>query len=287
MPQPKVIKINDRIYALLGPLGQPNAHNQGYMVNSTVIIGEQGVILIDSGSSDEVGNHLARAIAKLTAKPVTHVINTHHHGDHVLGNVSFKGAEVLSSEICRDLVIKTGHEWVALVEDLIGHKLPNTRPIPASVTYAGENSRTERTIQGVRLLFWVPPGSHSAGDMMIYLPDDKVLVGGDILVHKTVPVMRDALVRNWVASLEQVQSFDAVTIVPGHGPLMKKADVVRLQAEMAAFYTGIEAGYKKGLSDSETRKLLDLTAWKKLEGFDANIGGNVSRAYLEVEQSSF
>lgn len=287
MPPPKVAKINDRVYALLGPLGTPSKHNQGYMVNSTVIIGDQGVILVDSGASDEVGHHLRKTIGKLTSKPVTHVINTHHHGDHVLGNIVFPDAEIISSENCRDMVNKTGDEWVALMENLIGHKLPNTRPIPATVTFAGENSRVERTIQGVRLLFWVPPGSHTVGDMMIYLPDDKVLVGGDILVNRTIPVMRDALVRNWIGTLETVLGFDAVDIVPGHGPLMKKTEVAQLQRQMANFYAGVEAGYKKGLSDSETRKTLDVTAWRKLEGFDVNIGGNVNRAYLEIEQASF
>jgi glyoxylase-like metal-dependent hydrolase (beta-lactamase superfamily II) len=287
IPQPKVVKVNERIYTLLGPMGQPNAHNQGYMVNSTVIIGEQGVILIDSGSSDEVGKHIGKAIAKLTTKPVTHIINTHHHGDHVLGNIAFAQAEIISSEICRDMVKQTGDEWVALMENLIGHKLPNTKPVPASVTHAGENARVEQTIQGVRMVFWIPKGSHTVGDMMVYLPEDKVLVGGDILVNRTIPVMRDALVKNWVGTLEQVQTFDANTIVPGHGPLMKQADVSRLQRQMAAFYTGIETGYKKGLSDSETRKTLDVKDWKKLEGFDANIGGNVSRTYLEIEQASF
>ncbi|MBZ0105561.1 MAG: MBL fold metallo-hydrolase [Sulfuricella denitrificans] len=287
MPQSKAVKINERVYALLGPMGQPSVHNQGYMVNSTVIIGEQGVILIDSGASDEVGKHLANAIRKLTTKPVTHVINTHHHGDHVLGNIVFGQAEIISSEICRDMVNKTGDEWVALMESLIGHKLPNTRPIPASVTFAGENSRVERTIQGVKLVFWVPKGSHTVGDMMVYMPDDKILVGGDILVNRTIPVMRDASVKNWAETLEQVQAFDASTIVPGHGPLMQLQDVSRLQRQMAAFYAGIEAGYKKGLSDSETRKTLDVREWKKLEGFDANIGSNVSRTYLEIEQSSF
>lgn len=287
MPQARVVKINERVFALLGPLTPPSEQNQGYMVNSTVIVGDQGVILVDSGASDEVGSHLRKAIAKLTPKPVTHVINTHHHGDHVLGNIVFQGAEVISSEICREMVNKTGDEWVALIESLVGHKLPNTRPVPATVTFAGENSKVERTIQGVKLVFWVPPGSHTVGDMMVYLPDDKVLVGGDIVVNKTIPVMRDAFVKNWVNTLEMVQSFDVRTIVPGHGPLMSKVDVAKLQHQMAGFYAGIEAGYKKGLSDSETRKTLDVAEWKKLEGFESNIGGNVNRAYLEIEQASF
>lgn len=286
MPEPRVVKINERVYALLGPMGLPSPHNQGYMVNSTVIIGEQGVILVDSGSTDVVGQHLAKAIAKITPKPVTHIINTHHHGDHHLGNVAFKGAEILSSEQCRALVEKTGEEWVQVMENLVGHKFPNTRPVPAMVTFK-EESTNGRNLQGVKMLLWVPRGSHTPGDMMVYLPDDRVLIGGDILVNTTIPVMRDGNVRNWIAALAKVQDFKAVTIVPGHGPLMTRADVAKLHKLLAGFYAGVEAGYKKGLSDSEIRNTLDLAEWKKLKEYEANMGGNISRAYLEVEAANF
>lgn len=286
LAKPKVVKINERVYALLGPMGLPSPHNQGYMVNSTVIIGDRGVILVDSGGTDVVGKHLAKAIAKITPKPVTHIINTHHHGDHHLGNVAFRGAEILSSEQCRALVEKTGEEWAQIMESLVGRKFPNTRPMPAMVTFPDESS-SDRNLQGVKMQLWVPRGSHTPGDMMVYLPDDKVLIGGDILVNTTTPVMRDGHVRNWIAALAKAQSFEAATIVPGHGPLMTRADVAKLHKLLAGFYAGVEAGYKKGLSDSEIRNTLDLVEWKKLGEYEANMGGNISRAYLEVEAANF
>lgn len=286
IPEPKVVKINERIYALLGPLGQPSEHNQGYMVNSTVIIGDKGVILVDSGGTDEVGRQIAKAIARITPKPVTHVINTHHHGDHVLGNVVFKKAEILSSEQCKALVEKTGAEWVQIMENMVGRKFPNTRPVTAGVTFKEETS-SERSLQGVKILLWVPRGSHSPGDMMIYLPDDKILIGGDILVNTITPNMRDANIRNWIAALAKVQDFDALTIVPGHGPLMTKPDAAKLQRIISDFYAGVEAGYKKGLTDSEIRSTLDLDGWKGLKEYEITMGGNINRAYLEVEAANF
>jgi glyoxylase-like metal-dependent hydrolase (beta-lactamase superfamily II) len=286
IPEPRVVKINERVYALLGPLGLPSQHNQGYMVNSTVIIGDQGVILVDSGGTDEVGRHLAKTIARITPKPVTHIINTHHHGDHVLGNVAFKGAEIISSEQCKALVEKTGTEWVRIMENLVGRKFPNTRPVPATLTFK-EESRNGRSLQGVNMVFWVPRGSHTPGDMMVYLPDDKVLIGGDILVNTATPVMRDANVRNWIGALAKAREFDASTIVPGHGPQMTRSDVANLHKLMAGFYAGVEAGYKKGLTDSEIRGTLDLSEWQNLNEFEANMGGNISRAYLEVEAANF
>ena len=286
IPEPRVVKINERVYALIGPMGLPSQHNQGYMANSTVIIGDKGVILVDSGGTDEVGRHLAKSIARITSKPVTHIINTHHHGDHVLGNVAFKGAEIISSEQCKALVDKTGMEWVRIMENLVGRKFPNTRPVPATLTFKEESSNG-RSLQGVNMVFWVPRGAHTPGDMMVYLPDDRVLIGGDILVNTTTPIMRDANVHNWIGALDKAQEFDATTIVPGHGPLMNKSDVAKLRKLVAGFYAGVEAGYKKGLSDSEIRNTLDLAEWKKLKEYEVNMGGNISRAYLEVEAANF
>lgn len=285
MPAPKVVKLNERVYALLGPVGIPSKQNAGYQVNSTLIIGDKGAILVDTGATDAVGSMLAKTVAGITPKPVTHVINTHHHGDHYLGNTAFKDAEFISAKKAQELIATTGAEWIAMVESMIGQKLPNTKAIPAKTTFA-ENTRTERVINGIKFLFWVPQGSHTPGDLLVYLPDDKILIGGDVLVNHVVPQMRDAHVKTWVTTLDQSKQFDYKTVVPGHGPLMTKAEVAKMHAQMASFYKGIEAGYKKGLSDSEVRKTLSLAEWQKLPGMD-NIGPNVNRAYLEVEAANF
>ena len=76
-PEPRRLKINERVYVLLGPIQHANKLNQGYMINSTVIVGDNGVIVVDSGGSDEVGRHIATAVRRITDKPITHVVNTH------------------------------------------------------------------------------------------------------------------------------------------------------------------------------------------------------------------
>jgi cyclase len=283
---PEVVKINDRVYALLGPLELPTRFNQGYMVNSTAIIGEHGVILVDTGFSDEIGNHLKKAVAEIIPKPVTHVINTHHHGDHVLGNIAFKGAIIISSEQCRKLVEETGYDSVALLEEATQRKFPNTSPVSATVTYASE-TWTERVIDGVRLVLWVPKGSHTAGDMMVYLPDEKVLISGDILVKNITPDFRDGIVKDWVETLAQVEALNPKIIVPGHGLLMNSAEAAAMRRRMATLYAGVEAGYKKGLNDSEIRKTLDLDEWVSLHFYPDLMGGNINRTFLEVEKANF
>lgn len=286
IPATKVAKVNERIYALLGPMELPSKKNQGYMVNSTLIIGETSAILIDTGFTDEIGAHLAKEVAKLTKKPVKVIINTHHHGDHSFGNAAFPGAKVISSEMCRKLLIEGEGEWLGIIQGALGRKLPNTRAVPATEVYASK-TKTDVTLDGVKLTFWVPEAAHTAGDMMIWLPDDKVLVGGDITVNEITPNFRDANVKLWIETLAEVKAMPAKTIIPGHGPLMTTKSVAKLHQRMAKLYAGVEAGYKAGLTDGEIRKKLDLAEWKPLHHFEEQMGGNINKAYLEIEAAAF
>ncbi len=285
LPEPRAVKINERVYVLLGPIQHANRFNQGYMINSTLIVGDKGVILVDSGGSREVGRHIAKAVRRITDKPVTHVVNTHHHGDHYLGNAAFEGATFISSEMCRKMVLETGSEWLGMMEHDIGHKLPGTKLIAAEVTYR-EGARTETFIHGVRVVFWVPRGSHTIGDLMVYLPDDKVLVAGDVLVSRIVPTLQDGFAKNWIRTLDEIQALDVAHFVPGHGDLMTRRDVTALRGAMSGFYSRVKEGFRGGKSEGEIRKSLDLSAWEKLERAYV-IGRNIKRAYLEAEADSF
>jgi len=284
LPEPKVVSINERVHVLLGPIQHATPANQGYMINATVIVGDKGVILVDSGGSAEVGRHLAAAVRRITDKPVTHVVNTHHHGDHYLGNIAFEGATLISSEECRRLVLETGGEWLAIMEGAVGRPLPGTRPLAAKLTYP--QGRTEVSLHGVRLAFWVPRGSHTAGDLLVHLPDDSVLVAGDVLVHRVVPTLQDGFVKNWIRTLDDMQALGVAHFVPGHGDLMTRDDVAGLRSAMAGFYAGVKDGFRKGQSEERIRKSLDVSVWERLERPHL-IGRNVNRAYLEIEADSF
>ncbi len=284
-PVPDVVRISDRVHVLLGPIQHANKTNQGYMVNSTVIVGDKGVMLIDPGGTDEVGRFIKQEVKKITPKPITHIINTHSHGDHYLGNIAFPEATIISSEKCRDLVIESGDVWVQMMENMVGRPFPDTKPVLASVVYPA-NSKTRVVLNNVELVFWVPVGSHTPGDLMIHLPDEKVLIAGDILVNGVVPTMQDGVVKNWITVLKEVEDIDVNVYVPGHGGLMNRKQVKELHDAITRFYAGVREGYIADLSESEIREKLDLSEWEKLERAYV-IGRNINRAYMEIEQDLF
>lgn len=285
-PEVKVQKINDRVYALLGPIDVPNKENGGYMNNNLVIIGNKGVILVDSGSHRAVGEHIGKAIAQLTSKPVTHILVTHHHGDHHLGSIAFSDAQVISSSNCAKEIADNGRGMVSFMSRVTSLSLGDTKPVTPQKTVASE-SRQDMQIDGIKLELIAPQTAHTHGDLMVWLPEDGILATGDILVHAINPSFRDGNLKKWIAVVDDVLKLPVQTVMPGHGALMQPKDVADFRTLIAGFYSVVEDIYKSGGAEADVRKKLDLPKWQKLARYEDMMGGNISHVWLEVEAENF
>ena len=156
--------------------------------------------------------------------------------------------------------------------------------VVADITYK-EGTKTPVVLNGVPFIFWVPQGSHTVGDMLVHLPDDKILATGDILVNGVVPTMLDGNIKNWISTLEQLQRVDVDVFVPGHGPLMNRSDVKALYHSISTFYSRVKEGFLKGVTEPEIRNSLDLSDWERLERSNM-IGRNINRAYREIKNDN-
>lgn len=98
---------------------------------------------------------------------------------------------------------------------------------------------------GVVVVFWVPRGSHTIGDLLVHLPDDTVLIAGEVLVSRVVPTLQDGFVKNRIQTLDEMQALGVTHFVPGHGDLMTLRDVTDLRDTMFHFYSGVKQGFRK------------------------------------------
>lgn len=285
-PDVKVQKINDRVYALLGPTDPPNKQNLGYMNNNLVIIGNKGVILVDAGSHKAVAEHIDAAIKKITSKPITHVLITHHHPDHHLGLEYFDGAQVIASEFCAKQITDNGRSMVSFMSRNTGLSLRGAKPVVPQEKLA-PRSRQAMEIDGIKLELISTETAHTDGDMMVWLPEDGVLASGDILVHSINPSFRDGNLKKWVGVVDDILKLPLKTVMPGHGPLMQRQDIVEFRALIADFYKVVEGIYKAGGVEADVRKKLDMAKWEKLGRFDDMMGGNINKVWLEVEEANF
>jgi cyclase len=187
--------------------------------NSGVIIGDKGVVVIDAKTTAAGGKELLENIAKITPKPVTTVILTHSDGDHVNGLASFPaGVKVIAHENNKK------EQEAALSAG--GRGAPPADHIPTQVT---TKEKENLTLEGAKfeLLHWAP--AHTSGDLMIYLPADRIVFAGDVIAS-TLP---DALIHlekhgsseGWVTTVKGMLKLNVDQVVPGHGNIMTKDDV--------------------------------------------------------------
>ncbi len=230
-------KLKDNVYWLEGGGG-----NTG-----VVIIGANGVIVVDAKTTAANGQQIVAEVAKITPKPITHVILTHSDADHANGLAGFpKGLTIVAQEGCakemRDSVAAGGRGGA---------------PADYLPTQVISKSPDDVTFDGVklRLLHWVP--AHTSGDLVIYLPAEKIVFTGDIIAaNRPDPIIHPEKGGNsegWVTTAQGIAALDADQFVPGHGDLQTKADIQKRVSETAAKRDKIKSMIAQGRSLDEIR----------------------------------
>jgi cyclase len=209
--------------------------------NSGVIVGDKGVIVVDAKTSAAGGKELIDDIAKITPKPVTTVILTHSDGDHVNGLASFpKGITIIAHENNKK------EQETALAAG--GRGAPPADHLPTQVV---SKNKEDLKIDGVKVEVhhWAP--AHTSGDLVVYLPGEKIVFTGDVIAT-TLPDPLIHLEKNgssegWITTAKGIAGLDADQFVPGHGDIQTKAAV------------------QKRLTDAEAKraKIKDLIAQGK------------------------
>jgi cyclase len=218
--------------------------------NTGFIVGQDGVFVIDAKTTPESAKEMLAEIAKVTLKPVTHVILTHSDGDHVNGLAGFpKGLTIIAQEGCKK----------EMEESLSG-------PRPAPRDYIPTHTvgkRESLVIDGVRaqLLHWVP--AHTSGDLITYLPDQKIVFVGDIIssnaTYAGVHLEKNGSTAGWIETVKGILALDADTFVTGHGELQTKADLQKKLAVTEERRAKIKELVAQGKSLDEAKKALGDT----------------------------
>jgi glyoxylase-like metal-dependent hydrolase (beta-lactamase superfamily II) len=193
--------------------------------NTGAIIGKDGVIIIDTKLNVDSGQGILTAVAKLTPKPVTTVILTHSDGDHVNGLAAFpKGLTIIAQTNCKAEMQKSQGTPQAAPADYMPTKMVDTDE--------------KLTINGVRfeLAHWAP--AHTSGDLVIYLPDQKIVFTGDLIATQTpypfIHLEKNGTSEGWITSVRGLLAFDANTFIPGHGEVQTRTQVqARLDSTIA------------------------------------------------------
>lgn len=281
-------KVAPNTWVIHGPLGDPSVENQGFMNNPAFVVTRDGVVVIDPGSSVQAGLMVLRQIRKLTGKPVTHVINTHVHGDHWLGNQAlhdaFPQAQIIAHpEMIRRALEGAGDDWVRRMDQLTAGF---TRGTVARIPTVAVTENQQIKAGGITFRILAPEKAHSNTDIMIEVVEEKVLFLGDNVLNGRFGRMDDGTYRGSIAACDRAAAVTAATVfVPGHGATGGREIVRSYRDYLATLFATVKQEYDAGRQDFEMKDTVKkkVAAWAGWEGFDAHFGHQISVAVLELE----
>lgn len=256
---------------------------QGDSANSGFVIGKDGVVVIDTRRTAEAGRAQLAQIAKVTSKPVTTVIVTHGDPDHVGGLPAFPaGATIIAHENIRAQLVATAREpdsvspFAAVYKDIAANRLPN-RTI----------AETENVILSgvpVTLLHIAP--AHSTGDIVVFLPRQRVVFVGDLLTMDmaTYPIIHvGGSSEGWLRTMRAILALKADTFVSGHGTLKTRQELQALFELVAARRAAIKAMVHEGKSLAEIDAALpEALVHKQFLGFNETTYHELTRGYPDA-----
>ncbi|ABB31746.1 beta-lactamase domain protein [Geobacter metallireducens RCH3] len=227
-------KISDNVYSYVGATDASPTHS--FAANAGIVIGRDGVLVVDTLLSAKEGERFLADIRKVTTKPIRYVVDTHIHLDHALGNCVFarEGATIISHEAERSSLAQNGAEILRKAGDygLKPEDMVGTEIVLPSLTFS-DRLTIDLGGETVELLRIAP--SHTAGSTIVYLPAQKLLFSGDILFTDFHPFFADGDLPNWAKTLDAILAMDVERIVPGHGPLSTKKDLQEMKEYLRLF----------------------------------------------------
>ncbi|WP_207478356.1 MBL fold metallo-hydrolase [Arenibaculum pallidiluteum] len=211
--------------------------------NSGVIVGEDGVMVIDARATPAMAQGLIARIREVTDKPIRHVVLTHYHAVRVLGASAYGASEIIASETTRDLIVERGAQDMASEIQRFPRLFQAAETIPGLTWPTLTFSDRVVVWMGGREVHIVHAGrGHTAGDTVVWLPREKVMFAGDLVEYGATPYCGDAYFTDWPATLDRIRAFGATAMVPGRGEALTTAEAVeRAIAETREFLEALTA----------------------------------------------
>ena len=186
--------------------------------NSGIIVGDDSVMVIDAQATPTLARQVIQKVRSVTDKPISHLVLSHYHAVRVLGAAEYKASNIIMSSKARSMVVERGQEdWDSEFdrfprlfkghEEILGLTWPTTTFDKKMSLFLGKR----------RVDLYFLGRAHTAGDIVIHVPDSNVLFTGDIVEYKSACYCGDAHLQEWPKTLGKIAKFQAVSLVPGRG----------------------------------------------------------------------
>ena len=220
--------------------------------NTGVVVGDDSVLIMDARATPVLAQELIDVIRGVTDKPIKYVVLSHYHAVRVLGASAYGAEYIIASEMTRDLIAERGQQDFESEVQRFPRLFQSVETVPGltwpNITFSDRMSLWLGNRE-VRLMHLGK--GHTKGDIVAWLPEEKVCFSGDLVEYGATPYAGDSYPREWIRTLERVKALGAERMVPGRGEALVGADQVRYaieqtQAFLETMVTSIEGGVRQG-----------------------------------------
>ncbi|WP_390911935.1 MBL fold metallo-hydrolase [Pseudosulfitobacter sp. SM2401] len=200
--------------------------------NSGVIIGDESVMIVEAQATPRLANKVIEKVRSITDKPISHVVLTHYHAVRVLGASAYGAEQIIMGETARGMVMERGQEDWDSEFQRFPRLFEGYESIPG-LTYPTQTFNDAMTVYlGNRRIDLMHVGrAHTAGDIVIHVPDENVMFTGDIVEDHSACYCGDGYFNEWGHTLDNIASFDVDAIAPGRGDALVGKDAVERAIE--------------------------------------------------------
>jgi glyoxylase-like metal-dependent hydrolase (beta-lactamase superfamily II) len=269
---PELVKLAEGVYGFIGKEG---ATNSGFVVT------KEGVIVIDTQGPKDLAILLKKKIQEVTDKPVIYVVNTHYHGDHTFGNQYFREAkEIISHENTEKNLIEKDRQHREQFRKFFGENALEGFELTLPTKLFKDTLTLQAGGKTIELVYL--GRGHTDGDIIVYLPRERIMFGGDLFYKDRLAWLGDAYASEWLGTLDKLKHFDAVVYVPGHGDIGDMDILQNFQQYLMDLQLEVKKYIAKGKTLDEMKKEIDLPKYKNWLKYKEWLPANVDKVYKEI-----
>ena len=262
--------------------------------NTGIIIGDDAVLVADTQATPAMAADVIRHIRTVTDKPIQYVVLTHYHAVRVLGASAYQPQQVIASQDTYDLIVERGEADKASEIGRFPRLFRNVETVPAGLTWPTMTFSGKMTLWLGQLevqLLQLGRG-HTKGDTVVWLPQEKVLLSGDLVEFDATPYAGDAYFQDWPQTLQNIAALQPQALVPGRGAALRGQAQVAQGLEMTRnFVSDLYASVKAGAAAGRDLQAVYHETYAQLKPkyghwviFDHCMPFDVTRAYDEATQ---
>jgi len=274
-------KLADGVYAYTAE-GDPN---------TGIIIGDDGVMVIDTQATPDMAQDVIRRVREVTDKPIKYVVLSHYHAVRVMGASAYNAEHIIASQATYDLIVERGQFDFDSEVGRFPRLFQGVESVPG-LTWPTLTFETSMTLwMGKRRVELKHIGrGHTKGDIVVWLPEEKVLFSGDLVEFGATPYTGDAYLSDWPQTLANVRALGPEKLVPGRGDALTTPETVEAAISGTQdFLTQMFESVKKGRAEGKELNEIYTETYKVLQPqfghwviFDHCLPFDITRAYDEA-----